>query len=264
MSRTRPRLPRAGIVGILAGGLLAGLVVAAPPAGAGATNPVLDPVARRMVSGWMPYWTPDSSLASFEAHAELFGDVTGFWHSATGASSIDDQLSDTKRAEIVDAVHAKGVRILGAVTDGTAPRAMAAILTNKTSRSAHVKALVALATANDYDGIDLDYEKFAFSDGSSTWGTTRPAWVAFVKELSAALHAKRLWLTVAVPVMYDSDRDASSGYWVYDYAGIGPYVDRLRIMTYDYSVSSPGPIAPIAWVRRVLDYATTQVSPGKI
>ena len=203
-------------------------------------------------------------MASFEDNAELFGDVTGFWHSTSSASTIVDQLSDSSRADIVAAVHAKGVRILGAVTDGTGAHSMAAILNDKTKRTTHVKALVALATSNNYDGIDLDYEGFAFSDGSSTWATTRPDWVAFVKELSAALHAKGLWLTVAVPVMYDSDRDGSSGYWVYDYAGIGPYVDRLRIMTYDYSVSAPGPIAPIAWVRRVLDYATTQVSSTKI
>jgi spore germination protein YaaH len=216
------------------------------------------------VSGWMPYWTPDTSLASFKANAKVFSDVTGFWHSATGATTIINQLSDSRRSEIVDAVHAKGVKLIAAVTDGTAAHKMASILDDPAKRSAHVKALVQLAVSNHYDGIDLDYEKFAFYDGSASWAKTRPDWVAFVRELSAALHAKGLWLTVAVPVMYDADRDGSSGYWVYDYAGIADAVDRLRIMTYDYSVSVPGPIAPIAWVRRVLDFAVTQVPAAKI
>lgn len=244
--------------------MLAGLVAVATPSTAGTINEPYAKAPRHIVSGWLPYWTTDSSLATVSANADLFYDVVGFWHSATGTSTIVDQLSDSRRAAAVAALHADGVRVLGGVTDGTSARKMASILANKTSRTTHIKALVALALANDYDGIDLDYEKFAFSDGSSTWATTRPAWVAFVKELSAALHAKGLWLTAAVPVMYDSDRDGSSGYWVYDYASIGGYVDRLRIMTYDYSVSAPGPIAPIAWVRRVLDYATSVVPASKI
>ena len=226
---------------------------------------MLPPSPRAMVSGWMPYWTA-GLVARRRSRPTRRSSGTSL---ASGtrprrASTIVDQLSDSPRADIVAAVHAKGGVVLGAVTDGTGAHNMAAILDNTTKRTTHVKALVALATSNNYDGIDLDYEGFAFSDGSSTWATTRPDWVAFVKELSAALHAKDLWLTVSVPVMYDSDRDGSSGYWVYDYAGIGPYVDRLRIMTYDYSVSAPGPIAPIAWVRRVLDYAVTQVPSTKI
>ena len=65
--------------------------------------------------------------------------------------------------------------------------------------------------------------------------------------------------------MYDSDRDGSSGYWVYDYAGIGPYVDRLRIMTYDYSTSSPGPIAPLPGSTgpRLRDHPGLGEDPGR-
>ncbi len=253
-----------GLATLLVASVVTGVVATATPATAGTVNAAKEPAPRKLVSGWMPYWTPDTSLASFRANADLFSDVTGFWHTSTGASTIVDQLSDAQRAAIVNAVHAKGVRIIGAVTDGTAARKMSRILKDKTRRTAHVKALVSLAVSNHYDGIDLDYEKFAFYDGSSTWANTRPAWVAFVKQLSKALHARGLWLTASVPVMYNSNRDSSSGYWVYDYKNIAPYVDRLRIMTYDYSVSRPGPIGPIAWVRRVLDYATSQVPAGKI
>jgi spore germination protein YaaH len=244
--------------------VLAGLVSTADPAAAGTLNPQVPTQVRPVMTGYIPYWTVDASLASFEANADLFTDVVGFFHSAKGTTSISDDLSASGRAAVVSAVHAKGVKILGAVTDGMAARGMTGVLTTGKGRAAHADRLVKLAVDNDYDGIDLDYEKFAFSDGSSTWPDTNRRWVAFIKTLSAKLHAKGLLLTVSVPVMYNANRDGSSGYWVYDYKAIGPYVDRLRIMTYDYSVSSTGPIAPLSWVRRVLDFATTQVPASKI
>jgi spore germination protein YaaH len=42
--------------------------------------------------------------------------------------------------------------------------------------------------------------------------------------------------------------------------------DEVRLMGYDYhgSTSPPGPIAPIGWIRDMLDYATTRVEPGKL
>ncbi len=255
---------RAGVV-VAVAALVAGLLtLGAPTASAGSINVARESQVRKMVSGWMPYWTPDASLASLEANADLFQDVVGFWHEAQGASTIADQLSDSTRADIVRAAHAKSVKVFAAVTDGTPARTMASILKDPTKRKTHVKALVSLAVSNNYDGIDLDYEKFAFSDGKQTWAKTRPAWVAFVKELSKALRAKGLLLSAAVPVMYDDNRSDGSGYWVYDYANIASSVDRLRIMTYDYSVSAPGAIAPIDWVRRVLDFAVTQVPSRKI
>ncbi|HQR80644.1 MAG TPA: glycosyl hydrolase family 18 protein, partial [Actinomycetota bacterium] len=58
--------------------------------------------------------------------------------------------------------------------------------------------------------------------------------------------------------------DSSSGYWVYDYAGVGKHTDLLRIMAYDYSVGSPGPIAPLSWVQKVAAFAPTQLPGSKV
>ena len=69
-----------------------------------------------------------------------------------------------------------------------------------------------------------------------------------------ALHADGRTLTVSIPPVYDAGQTDDSGYWVYDYAAITPLVDSIRVMAYDYSVPSggPGPIAPLAWVERVI------------
>ena len=51
----------------------------------------------------------------------------------------------------------------------------------------------------EVDGIDLDYEGFAFSDGHDSWASTQPVWRAFVTELAAALHANGKLLSVTIP-----------------------------------------------------------------
>ena len=88
---------------------------------------------------------------------------------------------------------------------------------------------------------------------------TRPNWVEFIAALAEALHRDGKLLTVSVPPIYDTGRNADSGYWVYDYAAIGEHVDAIRIMAYDYSTAEPGPIAPIDWVRTAVRAAKRAV-----
>jgi spore germination protein YaaH len=144
---------------------------------------------------------------------------------------------------------------------------MAAILADPGTRADHVDAIVGFAAEGGYDGVDLDYEQFAFADGRDTWTTTRPHWVAFVTELSKRLHADGRTLTVSVPPIYDAERTGHSGYWVYDYGAIAPLVDSIRVMAYDYSTAStdPGPIAPLGWVQRIVAGTTAAVDdPSKL
>jgi hypothetical protein len=58
---------------------------------------------------------------------------------------------------------------------------------------------------------------------------------------------------------------SNSNYWVYDWEAIGPYIDKLRIMAYDYSWSTPGPIGgPLSWVEKVAAYAVSVLPPSKV
>ena len=249
-----------GLVAVLVG-LVAGMLAPMNPAAAA------DPPRSSVVTGWMPTWATSTALAGIEGNSDLVGEASPFWYqakAAKGSVTVSTSLSDSTRAEVLASLRARGVAVIPSVADGSAARAMAEILKSAPARAAHVAQLVALATTNGYDGIELDYEKFAFSDGSSTWPETRPAWVAFVTELSAALHAENKILALAVPPMYDGTYTSSSGYWVYDYARIAPAVDSLRIMTYDFSVSRPGPIAPLSFLRRTLSYAVSAFPAERI
>ena len=157
--------------------------------------------------------------------------------------------------------------LVASILDGTEAGVMAGILADPARRATHVDAVASFAADNDFDGIDIDYEQFAFADGRSSWAATRPNWVAFVAELSARLHDDGRTLTVSIPWISGDGTERDPGYWVYDYASITPLVDSIRIMAYDYSVPSgePGPIAPLPWVESIIA-ATSAVSgdPSKL
>ena len=217
------------------------------------------------VSGWVPYWQTDSSLASFTTNSAMFSDVSVFAWSTIGADNIRAEAIDPNAiAAFRSAAHNARVPLIATVFDGMAKGQLASLLADPTSRRVHVDSLVKLVNELNFDGIDLDYEQFAFADGRDSWATTRPNWVTFINELSVPLHAAGKKLIVSAPPIYDKSRSDSSGYWVYDFEAIAPFVDSVRVMAYDYSTSEPGPIAPINWVSRVIEGARSMLPDTKI
>ena len=219
---------------------------------------------RRSVTGWVPYWTTDTGRTTVDTAADLLSEISPFWYRATSATTLANDELGSDQAAVVAQAKAANIPLLPSVRDGMAAGAMAAVLADPAQRAAHIATLVNLVEANGFAGIDLDYEQFAFADGTASWASTRPVWVQFVVELGAALHARARLLAVTTPPIYSSTRAPGTGYWVYDWAAIAPHIDRLRIMAYDYSFSSPGPIAPLWWVRQIVSYAVSAVPPAKI
>jgi len=215
------------------------------------------------VSGWVPYWQASAGLTSFSTHVGEFADVSMFAYRATAADAVGPypNVDPAAAAQFVAAAGSSGAAVTASVVDDTKPDVMAQILSEPQSRALHVQTIVQFAAANNFAGIDLDYENFAFNDGRDTWDSTRPNWVAFVTELADALHKQHRTLTVSAPYVLDGKQTSDSGYWVYDYAAIGKVVDRIRIMAYDYSTTEPGPIAPLSWVRAVV-VATKKLVPA--
>ncbi|MEQ1872666.1 MAG: HAD-IA family hydrolase [Ilumatobacteraceae bacterium] len=213
------------------------------------------------ISGWAPYWVLADATATVAAHGAVLHEISPFWYAATGASAITitGNIEPAAMQALIDTARATGTRVIPSIVDGLGKGQMAALLANSASRAAHVQTIVELVTREGFDGIDLDYEGFAFVDDYASWETTRPNWVAFVTELAAALHSRGKLLVVSVPAIYDTKRTPESGRWVYDYAEMGKVVDRIRIMGYDYSFAEPGPIAPLGWLRDAIRAAKKAV-----
>jgi len=193
--------------------------------------------------------------------ASLYSEVSMLWYGTAANGTVPLLGGATSLASTVAAARAAGLPVIPTIYDSSPAGTMRTVLADPFARANHVQRIVDLVMSKAYDGIDIDYEVFAFGDGRSRWAAITPTWVAFVRELSTALHSRGKLLSVTVPPVW---ANGTSGYGVYAQGQIAPYVDRLRLMVYDWSVGVPGPISPITWVKSVVAYSTKVVPPSKL
>ena len=222
---------------------------------------------RRIWSGWIPYYSMRTSLPAAVNNQDLIREVMLFWYTVKSPTRILDLYKGANPSVPMDTplaqLRSAGYLLIPTITDGTEKLELQKILAKPKERAQLVGTIMDLVRSKNFDGIDLDLEGFAFVDGTSSWAKTAPLWVEFIKELSAALKAEGKILSVTTPVAFDPT-SGKRGYWVYDWAGIAPYIDRLRIMTYDYATSRPGPIGPLFWAEDALKYATSLIPSSQV
>ena len=227
---------------------------------------------RKILTGWIPYYSMKTSLPAALNNADLIKEVMPFWYTLkyngkTKSAYVSDLYvsgnPSIPMATPLAAMRAAGFQIIPTITDGTDKLVLSNLLANPTSRTQIAKTLNDYVMANNFDGIDLDFEGFAFVDGNTTWAKTAPSWVALVKELSGLLRANNKLLSVSTPYNFNP-AEKQKGYTVYAWPQIAPFIDRLRIMTYDYSVSKVGPIGPLAWTEKTVAYAASIMPASKV
>ena len=231
---------------------------------------------RKILSGWIPYYSMKTALPSAILNADLIQQVSPFWYTLKDQNTITDLYTlanpSVPIATPLASMRAAGFKIIPTITDGTdvdpktgksIPMVLSNLLADPTSRANIVNAILQLVITNDYDGIDLDFENFAYVDPISTWPTTESRWVQFISDLSTALHAQGKILSVTTPPLFDPS-SGKKGYYLYGWSQIASYIDELHIMAYDYSTTSPGPIGPLQWTTNAVTYAVSVVPASKI
>jgi len=229
-------------------------------------------VPRKILTGWIPYYSMKTALPDVLNNADLIKEVMPFWYTLkyngkTKAPEILDLYAPANPSvpisEPLNALRNANLQIIPTITDGTSKGVLAGLLKNPASRTQVVNVIMNLVRTNNYDGIDIDFEGFAFVDANTTWTATAPLWTAFIKELSVALRAEDKLLSVSTPYVLNP-ADKQKGYYVYAWAAIASSIDKLRIMTYDYSVAKVGPIGPITWTERTVQYAISIMPASKV
>lgn len=108
-----------------------------------------------------------------------------------------------------------------------------------------------------YEGLDIDFEYIKEED--------RLLLAAFIGRFRRLLNARGYPVYAALAAKNSS---AQKGilFGGHDYAAVGREADGVLLMTYEwgYCTGPPMAIAPIGNVRKVLDYAVTQMPPEKI
>jgi|GEM_PF-2834238 len=216
----------------------------------------------RFVSGWIPYWEAnDGQVAMRDPDASaLFSEVSPMWFGLGGSGTIVALTGTSTLDSAVAAARQRGIPVIPSIYDSTSAGVMSGVIANATLRAQHVNAIVDLVMSKGFDGIDLDYEVWAFSQRSE-WDTIKPNWITFVTSLASALHARGKVLSMTVPPVWSG---GTRGYWVYAQAELAPVVDRIRLMAYDWSVGAPGPVSPMFWIDSVIAYSSSIAPPEKL
>ncbi len=217
-----------------------------------------------LVVASVPYWSIGPGSQAVLANRGDVNEVSPWIYGigSNGQIILDSGVSEATIRADLSRFRARGLRILPTLANVNAQGsfsygAVARMLHDPAMAARQVADIVALVDANNYAGIDLDYENLQAGD--------RQAFTSFVTRLAAALHAHGRLLSVALFA-----KTTNAGYAprnvAQDYAAIGRVADQVRLMAYDHawSTSPPGAAAPIGWVRAVLTYAKTQIAASKI
>ena len=117
--------------------------------------------------------------------------------------------------------------------------------------------MLALMGEKGYQGVDIDFEFILAKD--------RDAFTAFVGQVAETMRANGYHTSVALAPKTGADQTGLL-YEGKDYRALGEAADHVLLMTYEwgYTYGPPMAVAPINQVRRVVEYAVTEIPREKI
>lgn len=222
------------------------------------------------VAAWVPWFGTEAGPKSAIENIEKIDVVYLFAYEVQADGSIVNRANFEQKdwKELIETARANDVKVIPTVVwfDG---EQMDQILSDKSARRKHIKAIVDMVEDNDFDGVNIDYE------GKKK--ETKNDFSAFLKEinkklkdksLTCALEARTppesLYKTVPTKIEYSND-----------YKVINKECDWVEIMAYDQQRADIKlndqrkgvPYMPVAdkdWVEKVVKMAVEDIDKNKI
>lgn len=136
-------------------------------------------------------------------------------------------------------------------------RLINSVVNNEAYTANLIENLLETMAEKGYEGVDIDFEYILASD--------REAFTAFVWQVAETMRANGYHTSVALAPKTSSEQ-AGLLYEGKDYRALGEAADHVLLMTYEwgYTYGPPMAVAPLNQVRRVVEYALTQIPAEKI
>ncbi len=136
-------------------------------------------------------------------------------------------------------------------------RLISSVVNNLSYRENLIQNLLYVMEEKGYLGVDIDFEYILASD--------RDAFTEFVRRTAEVMRANGYTASVALAPKTSADQQGLL-YEGKDYAALGEAADYVLLMTYEwgYTYGPPMAVAPINQVRRVVEYAVTEIPASKI
>ncbi len=223
---------------------------------------------------WLPFWKAQSGKQDIAVHLDSIDEISPFSYEVGANGTLIDDLNIGSGDWFgwLSAIHDSHTKVIPTIAwfDSSG---IYSLLSNSRTRQAHEDTIAALVKAENFDGIDIDYEGMTSS--------TKPYYSLLLKGLAIRLHpmGKKLSCTVIprTPVnsMYDSN-PLPDVYYAEDYTALNKYCDQVRLMAYDQGTidiqlnaqkgngNLYAPTADLNWAEKVVQLAIQTINPRKI
>jgi len=134
---------------------------------------------------------------------------------------------------------------------------ISSVVNNRSYTENLIQNILTLMKNRGYQGVDIDFEFILAED--------RDAFTTFVQRVAETMRENGYHTSVALAPKTSAEQRGLL-YEGKDYRAIGEAADHVLLMTYEwgYTYGPPMAVAPINQVRRVLDYAVTEIPREKI
>ena len=168
-------------------------------------------------------------------------------------------INDTPLIEAALAENVAPYMLLSSITeDGNFSGARASVLfRSRALQNRVIEAIIETMQRKGYQGLDIDFEYIEPEDAEG--------FLEFLENATEKLHAEGYPTHVDLAPKTYAEQPGLL-YEAHNYGAIGAIVDTVLLMTYEwgYSYGPPLPVAPLDRVRRVVEYAVTEIPRRKI
>lgn len=204
---------------------------------------------------WGYYVTyAENSKASLEANLDQLDVVSPNYYHLTPNGSLKEFDEPETTATIRANSNAK---ILPIIQNEARWDDFTTAMKTSEQRQAVVELLVELVERKSYDGIHIDFEAINAADSDLL--------TDFMKRLSAAFKPRGLITSQAVISRLSDTSTVWGG--AYDFENLAKYNDYIVVMAYDHTPigsATPGPVAPLSWVRQTISYTSSQIPEDQL
>lgn len=168
-------------------------------------------------------------------------------------------LDDEPLLSLLSTAKVEAMMLLSAITPygGFSSELASYMMNNPTMQEVLLDNILFTMEQKGYIGLDIDFEYIPTTD--------KDAFIGFVEYAASRLHSYGYRVNVDLAPKVSSTQ-AGLLYEAHDYAALGSIADTVLLMTYEwgYTYGPPMAVAPLNQVKRVLDYAITEIPADKI